>query len=147
MRWRMWLQYKTNLHNSLSYTLLQNKTVAKGKQQETNAKCLTEDKAGKIKYNIWLGMVAYFKHKPETGTEKVYIYIVCIPKWIRHCVGSHCSNAALYSTRSTLEKSYSSPANYACLLLVTNTRPSSDLQLVSTPFRCAQGPAEVSFCS
>lgn len=61
-------------------------------------------------------MVAYFKCKLETGTEKVYIYIVCIPKWIRDCIGSHWSNAALYSTRSTLEKSYSSPGCCDALL-------------------------------
>lgn len=44
MRWRMWLWYKTNLHNSLSYILLQNEIVAKEKQDETYDKCLARDK-------------------------------------------------------------------------------------------------------
>lgn len=64
-------------------------------------------------------MVSYFKCKPEAGTEKVYIYIVCIPKQIRCCVGQHCSNAAFYSTRSTLEKPYSFPSQL-CLLAPDN---------------------------
>lgn len=34
-------------------------------------------------------------------------------------------------------------ANYVYLLLITSTRPSSELQLVSASFRCAQSPAEV----
>lgn len=140
MRWRMWLWYKTNLHNSLSCTLLQNKTVAKRKQEETNAKCLAQDKMGKINY-VWLGVGDYFKWEPKTGSGKVYIYTIRVPRWHRHCAGQRWANAAFCSTNLLLKNDIpSSGSTYS--LLVTNTRPISELWLVGTSFRCAQSPPE-----
>lgn len=55
------------------------------------------------------------------------IYIVCIPKWIRHVRGNTVQIQPSIAHALFLKNHIASPVDDVYLLLVTNTRPSSEL--------------------